>query len=312
MGNMTFHRPLALITLGLPVLVLVASYGAIAVHTGNVWPWLEVIHESGNRNLLGSVLYFEHAARELPLDVVLGIAVGGSALWALPRGGVASRHRQVLLSAAIVLVIGVIIVGTLITSGSASLWDNLLQMHTRPGEPLSFGSHWRYHFLSRLMLMLVSLGMAGLVVLGLRGKNGVGDKTGQRVFMGALGLFIVLSIVFGLSLKPFTDPVFLGHQVREAFTHGLVTLPLAWWLCLVLSGSKETTGIGTVSLYWPLAAGITGIVIAVYMLLAALITSAASLGQTDNLALLISPHFFEHTFTYLLAPPIAALVHKTM
>jgi len=52
---------------------------------------------------------------------------------------------------------------------------------------------------------------------------------GQWVFNGILVLFTALSIVFGLDLKPFTDPVFLGHQAREAFTHGLVTLPLAWW-----------------------------------------------------------------------------------
>jgi len=91
--------------------------------------------------------------------MVLGVAIGGSALWALPGSRVAGHQRQFLLAAAIVLVIGVIIAGTLFTVGSASLWDNLLQMHTRPGEPLSFGSHWRYHFLSRLMLMLVSFGM---------------------------------------------------------------------------------------------------------------------------------------------------------
>jgi len=167
---MIFNRLLTRATLGIPVLALILSYGVIAAHTGNVWPWLELVHESGNRTLIGSVLYFEHASRELLLDVLLGVAIGGSTLWVLPGSKLAGCHRQFLLSAAIVLVIGVIIVGTLFTVGSASLWDNLLQMHTRPGEPLSFGSHWRYHFLSRLMLMLVSFGMAGLVVLGLRGR----------------------------------------------------------------------------------------------------------------------------------------------
>jgi len=311
MGNKTLHR-LLVITLGLPVLVLLVSYGAIAVHTGNVWPWLEVVHESGNRTLIGTVLYFEHAARELPLDVVLGVAVGGSTLWAVPRGRVAGRHRQVLLSAAIVLILGAIIIGTLCTGDSASVWNNLLQMHTRPGEPLSFGSHWRYHLLSRLMLMLVSLGMAGLVVWALRGRNGAGDRSGQRVFIGVLGIYIVLSIVFDIDLNPFTNPVFLGHQVREAFTHSLVTLPLAWWFCLVMSSSEEKTGICTVSLRWPLTAGIVGIFIAVYLLLGALLGSAASLGQTGSLVLLISPHFFEHFFSYLLVPLVAALTYETL
>jgi len=309
---MTPHRLLVLITLGFPVLVLLVSYGAIAVHTGNVWPWLEVVHESGNRTLIGTVLYFEHAARELPLDLLLGTAVGGSALWASHRSKPAGHHQQILLSAAVVLVIGVIIAGTLFTGDSASLWNNLLQMHTRPGEPLSYGSHWRYHFLSRLMLMLVSLGIAGLVVLTIRGRNGADDRTGQWVFVGVLGIYIVLSMVFDLNLKPFTDPVFLGHQAREAFTHGLVTLPLAWWFCLVMSSSQEKTGISTISLRWPLTAGIVGIGIAVYLLLGALLGSAASLGQTDNLVRLIFPHFFEHFFSYLLVPLIAALTYKTL
>jgi hypothetical protein len=312
MGTKTIRQSLTLITLGLPVIVLLVSYGAIATHTVNPWPWLEVVHESGNRTLLGTVLYFEHAARELPLDVVLSVAIGESALWALPRNGITSRHHQFLLPTSIALVIGVIILGTLFTSGSAALWDNLLQMQTRPGKELSFGSHWRYHLLSRLMLMLASLGVAGMVVVALRSKGGKGSKAGQRVFVLVLGIYIGLSIAFGLNLKPFIDPVFLGHQAREAFTHGLVTLPLAWLLCLALSGKAYESGNGTVTLRWPMAAGIAGIIITIYLLAGALLTSAVSHGQTENLALLIFPHFFEHSFTYLLVPLIAVLTYKML
>jgi len=304
------HSFPGLLFLGLPVIVLLISYAAIAIHTGNLWPWFEVVHENGSRTLLGTVLYFEHAARELPLDVVLGIAIGGSARWALPRSSVAGRHQQVWLPTAIVLVIGVIIAGTLITVGPSALWDNLLQMHTRPGNPLSFGSHWRYHLLSRLMFMLASLAVAGLVVVALRGKDGAGYKAGQRVFVGAMVIYIVLSIVFHLDANPFTDPVFLGHQAREVFTHVLVTLPLAWWFCLALGGKAEKTGNGTVTLYWPLAAGITSIIIAVYLLSGALLTSATTHGQTESLVLLICPHIFEHSFSYLLVPLIAALTFR--
>jgi hypothetical protein len=312
MGTKMIRRSLTLITLGLPALVLLVSYGAIAIHTGNLWPWLEVVHESGNRTLLGTVLYFEHAARELPLDIVLGVAIGSSALWALPGNGVARRCHPFLLPTSIALVIGVIVVETLFTSGSAALWDNLLQMQTRPGEALNFGSHWSYHLLSRLMLMLASLGVAGMVVVAFGGKDGRGKKTGQRVFVLVLGIYIGLSIAFGLNLKPFTDPVFLGHQAREAFTHGLVTLPLAWWFCLDLSGKAGTTGDGSVTLRWPMAAGIASIIIAVYLLSGGLFTSAASQGQTESLVLLIFPHFFEHSFSYLVVPLIAAFTYKML
>jgi len=295
-----------------PVLVMLVSYVAIAAHTGNVWPWFEVVHESGNRTLLGTVLYFEHAARELPLDVVLGFAVGGAALWALPRSKVTSHRQQILLAAMVVLVIAVITVGTLFTTNLTALWDNLLQMQTRPGVELSFGSHWRYHLLSRLALMLASFALAGLVVVALRGRDGAGYKPGQTVFFSVMGIYIVLSMIFGLNLKPFTDPLFLGHQVREVLTHGLVTLPLAWWFCLVLSVKQEETSNGTATLRWPLIAGIGGIIVAIYLLLGALLTSAASHGQSDSLVLLIYPHFFEHTFTYLLVPLIAALTYSAV
>lgn len=305
---MSFFRFLSLITWSFPTLVLLVSFGAIAAQTGNTWPWHEVVHESGNRSLIGTILYFEHASRELWLDLVLGVAVGGCSLWALPGSHVTTHHLRGFLSAAIVLVIGGIIVGTLYAGGSALLWDNLLQMHTRPGESLGFGSHWRYHFLSRIVLMLVSFGMAGLVVLGLRGKNGAGHRPGQLVFLAALGLFLLLSMVFDPDLNPFVDPVFLGHQLREVLTHGLVTLPLAWWLCLVFSGNEEISDNGAASFLWPLVAGIVGIFIAVYLLVGVIVTSAASMGQSESLSLLIFPHFFEHTFSYLLVPLIAARI----
>ena len=40
------------------------------------------MHEDGRRTLIETILYFEHATRELPLDVILGIAIGGSVLFA--------------------------------------------------------------------------------------------------------------------------------------------------------------------------------------------------------------------------------------
>ena len=38
---------------------------------------------------------------------------------------------------------------------------------------------------------------------------------------------------------------------------------------------------------------------------------AASQGQTENVILLLGPHVFEHTFTYLVVPLIAALVYES-
>jgi hypothetical protein len=186
-------------------------------------------------------------------------------------------------------------------------------MHTRPGEALIFGSHWRYHFLSRLMLMLVSFGLAGMMVLLLRGKQGAGGKTGQSVFIGALSLYFLLSLVFIPSLEPFLNPVFLGHQVREVFTHVLVTVPLGWWACLLLSGDNgRSFEHASISVGWSLLIGAGGVLTGLFLLIGGLATSAASMGQTDNFTLLIGPHFFEHTFSYLLVPLVAGLTYEML
>ena len=149
--------------------VLTIAYCAISISTAQPWPWLEVVHESGDRTLIGTILYFEHGARELPLDLLLGVALGGSVLFASPTPtrttSAPHRARLGLLGAGVLAVVAVIIAGTLWTGGLEMLTDNLLQLHTRPGTPLTWGAHWRYHLLSRALLMLFSLGCAGTVVL---------------------------------------------------------------------------------------------------------------------------------------------------
>jgi hypothetical protein len=43
---------------------------------------------------------------------------------------------------------------------------------------------------------------------------------------------------------------------------------------------------------------------------ASIATSAASQGQSDNVAVLVFPHFFEHSFSYLVSTLAAALVFE--
>src|SRR5216684_3703409 len=49
------------------------------------------------------------------------------------------------------------------------------------------------------------------------------------------------SAAFGVSAMSFTDPQYLGHQARETFTHGLVTVPLAVGTCLGLAEAPRET-----------------------------------------------------------------------
>jgi len=295
--------------------VLVVAYVAIAVHTNNPWPWHEIVHESGDRTLTGTILYFEHAARELPLDVLLGIACGGSVLFAFPARrsspAVSRRLRLGILAAGTLVAIGLIIAGTLNVGGVQALSDNLLQLHTRPGAPLDWGAHWRYHLLSRAFLLLFTLGLAGMVVLIIDKARG-GGRTGLLIFATALGLYVLLTLVFTPNRDPFVNPVYLGHQVREVLTHVLVTIPLAWGACLILAGVRsEPSYHGNAAVRWPVVAGFGSLVLGTFLLVAGLMSSAASHGQTQSVILLVFPHFFEHSFTYVVVPLIAGLVYES-
>jgi len=314
------NRIISTALLFLGTMTLLAAYAGISMEVNSWWPWNEIVHEGGELTLLWTVLYFEHASRELPLDIVLGLAVGASVFMRYPHSGSTPAHEKTIrsnLSKSIlvaVLIIGTIVAGTLWKNGGEALMHNLLQMHTRPGAELVWGAHWRYHLLSRLSLMLVSLGFAGLLILVEKNSHGKGDKSGLTSFAVILIVYATISLVFMPDSDPFMDPVFLGHQIRELFTHALVTLPISWGVCMLLARdepapveSTRQTGIGI-----PLFAGLSGSVIGIYILVAALSKSAASHGQAESFSMLLFPHFFEHSFTYLVVPAIAVICFESL
>ena len=148
--------------------ILLTAFVIICVHTGTAWPWTHVVHEDGRRTLIETILYFDHATRELPLDVILGVAIGGCVFFAFPpapddqgaeRAG--STRRVLTLALMTVVILAVILVGTAAKGGIGLVFDELLQNRTRFGVPLEFGSHWRYHLLERIAMILGSVGIAG-------------------------------------------------------------------------------------------------------------------------------------------------------
>ena len=207
----------------------------------------------------------------------------------------------------------------------ALVFDELLQNRTRFGVPLEFGSHWRYHLLERIAMILVSLGFAGMLRILGNGQYAGNERLGIAIVAGSIGIYIALTIVFSrgylfFELKqPFRDPRYLGHQAREVLTHALVTVPIAWGVCmLMLSNWKTTLQAKSTSRTSPMSitiagtmiAGVAGILLATYVCVAALMAGAVSHGQTTDPVTLIFPHFFEHSFTYLVVPMVAALVYE--
>ena len=292
---------------GIPALVVAVSYAALCLRAGTPWPWGHTVHEDGSRTLLGTVFYFEHALRELPLDLLLGLGAAGAVRWFTPRRD-RVRGRRVGLGALVLLCL-VVVVGAIAVAGVPEALRNLAQMHTRPGAELAWGAHWRYHLLSRLALLALALAVAGLAAA--RRSRGFTANGDPRLFRRVLIAFALITVVFLPNLDPLLDSVFLGHQARELATHTLVTLPLALGAALAASGAAPRGGGERSSRPAILLAAAGAAAAAAYLAAGVLLTGASSQGQTDDLTVLLGAHVFEHSFGYLIAPLAAWLACAT-
>jgi hypothetical protein len=288
--------------------VLAAAFVGVCVQASTLWPWTSVVHESGDRTLLQTIGYVEHASRELPLDILLGLAIGGAAVatWRR-RDPVGGARGWLLLGGAAVVAAG-ILASTWALVGSRGLYENLMQMPTRPGEPLVAGEHWRYHLLSSLACMLLGAALARAVSASTpREWDG-----GRMPEILAWTMFGGATVLWGISAASFFNGVYLGHQARELATHAIVSVPLGLGLCLRLAVSQPVdvrgitrTGRGRLALL--LAAIAAGI--GAWLAWGVISTDAVSQGQTSSLPALIFPHFFEHTLTYVIVALVAPGVY---
>ncbi len=313
----------------LPAGVLLVAFVGICVMTGTAWPWNQVVHEDGLRTLLGTVFYVEHGTRELLPDALLALAVAGSVAYFFPLGraevrDTLARSRR-RLAWVVAVTVAVIVGGTLWTDGGHVLIDNLSQSHTRAGAPLVWGAHWRYHLIERFAQMMLAFSASGVFWM-LHGRPNVDPFLGRfRLFGAALLLFVAITVVFRLTSEPFRDPAYLGHQLRELFTHSLVTLPLALGTCLALARRYALSGVGGSSgarsgrspgassgRVWPIVVtGAAAVLSGAFLLVASLLADAQSHGQTEGLASLLFPHFAEHALGYVLVPALAGVIYLT-
>jgi len=301
----------------LPAGIIVVSYLAICVSAGTAWPWQAVVHESGRLTLAQTVLYYEHAGSELPLDLLTGASAAAGLICfrrARPHlaGVEAGRLRGRLRVAGTVLFAGVMLIlaGTVLTRGWDELRLHLLQNYTRLGEPAILGSHWRYHLLAQSGLMRWAFWMASCWSY-LHPDAWHTRAAHPRWYFAALLLFVVLSVAFGLTAEPFTNGRYLGHQARELFTHALVTLPLSTGAGLAVLPGPAGRLVKAPWRGFPVAGWIAGAAAALagtYLAVATLVTKAAAQAQTASPVSLIFVHFFEHSFSYLISASLSAVI----
>jgi len=89
------------------------------------------------------------------------------------------------------------------------------------------------------------------------------------------------------------------------------------WAAIVYAGILAAwfgirARLGRVGFYvlFALAVTVSVQLVGLYLVIGSLVTSAASQGQSESLAVLIFPHFFEHTFSYVMTTLSAALVFE--
>jgi hypothetical protein len=300
-----------------PALVLVIAFIAVCVQAGTPWPWNRIVHEDGHRTLLQTIFYFEHATRELLLDVVLAIGIAGAARYFDPIqrdvdvGALRQARRRTGFFALVMLV--AIVGGTAWTEGMRAILDNLAQYHTRETGPLVWGAHWRYHFIERIADFALAFALAGALWIA-AGRRAPRDE-GPDVSLIAAGiaLFSAATLVFVPTSEPFRDPTFVGHQLRELLTHSLVTVPLALGTCLLLARRfapvvrpAARSAHSAAAVY---AAAALAVMCGTYLLVASVLLESRAYGQKTGLAELLFPHFFEHSLGYLLVAAIAGFLY---
>jgi hypothetical protein len=295
------------------VAVLVASYIGICLDVGAIWPGDALVHESGQKTFAQTIFWLEHGVREIPIDLLLGMAVASSLLRFLqPTRGLDLVRRRGLMAWAgglTAVLTAFIVTGAAINSGARIVLEEFAQMHTRPGAPTGWGDHWDTHLLSRFGLLLVALFLAGFHAALTGAAERPTREIGRRLYRVNVVVFLAATLVFGPNLNPFLDGIHIGHQARELFTHLLVTLPLSVWAGLgafqYLTRRQprmtKSFSLGSVPrVSW--AALLGAVLIGLYLTIGFLVTAAYGRGQSSNPVALVLVHFFEHGLSYLFTP----------
>lgn len=299
----------------LPFGTLTISWLWICINNGSICPLNKIVHEDGKRTLFDTIFYFEHALRELPVDLILAVTIAG-AVSSFYSGhsthftSIYSKNKRLLwlLGVFTFLIIIILPIMTGLQQGSKVLIENIFQMPTRDGDPLVWGAHWRYHFLSRGCLLVLSFFVVGFYSYWVRSVTKVPIRQENFYFYYVtIGIFVLLSIIFGINKEPFLNAQYIGHQGRELFTHTLVTLPLSIGFCLFVADKNSLVDVDKSTKFYvskfPFITGGLSIAIALYLVISVVVTDATDYSQgRGDLGTLIVPHFFEHSFTYLVVP----------
>lgn len=276
-----------------PVALVIGAYAWLAAAHGTPWLWNVVVHESGHYTLGGTVLFFRHHLREIPIDLVMALTLATAVATTSPD--VPRRPARWALVAALVL-IGATFVVSAMEEGAWEAARDLLQFRTRDDD-VSYGSHWRFHLLSTIWFAAAAQALAAVSSGSVRMLRAEG--TARSLALGSWAVMVVLTLVFGLTMDPFTSGRYIGHQAREIMTHGAITLPFVFAFGVRPSGISSH--IRPAGVFVTILAWLAVLLIPLYLTIAFSRTGLEATAQlSTGVSGVVAGHVFEHALDYLM------------
>jgi hypothetical protein len=288
-----WHRAwIALLALT-PIALVVGAYVWLAVAHATPWLWNVVVHESGHYTLGGTVLFFRHHLREIPVDVVMALALATAVATTAPE--VPRRPARWAAISAVLLVTLTFAISAM-EEGAWEAVRDLLQFRTRDDD-VRYGSHWRFHLLSTIWFACAAQVLAAVSTGSVRILRAEGSA--RSLALASWAVMLVLTLAFGMTSEPFTSARYLGHQAREIMTHGAITLPLVFALGVRRSGvasHSRPAGVFVTILAW-----LAVVLIPLFLTIAFSRTGLEETAQlSEGLSGVVAAHVFEHALDYIL------------
>ena len=310
-----------MICFAVPAVLLISAYLYMTTYYQKLWLFNTIVHENGKYTLLEVIFYFKHFSWEMLIKTVYAFFIVGAFYY---YGNPSSSNKNVSvpeissrwIAVSLVFVVVLFITTIASTVKQSDIHETLLgffQYRTSELRPPVFGSHWRNHFLSNIVLL--SATSAVILLYRIIFFNGQwAQRKFSRLFTLSGGIFIVLTVVFGFTMDPFVTPSYLGHQLREIFGTDLsITMLLGIGVLIYLErrfdyrekrskvgGGRQ--GIRFRSLIiWCISALIPAVFIIIKVLSLDVSGEISSIGKTSDWSVLdlFAWHFFEHSLDYI-------------
>lgn len=310
-----------IICFSIPAILLIGAYLYMSIIYQKPWLFNTVVHENGKYSLLEVIFYFRHFTWEILGKAVYScFIVGvfyyyGNALSRRSRNVIVNiPQSRILLSG--FLVFSIVVLSIIATSYKFGFKEAMLgfsQYRTSEIRLQDFGSHWRNHFLSNIVLFSASAFFVLLYRIVFFGGYWVKRRYSNLFFISS-GAFIFLAVFFGFTKDPFATASYLGHQLREIFGSDLpITMLLAIGLLIYLEERydngrekikverQENHNNVLCLIYWSLPFIFISSFLVLKILSLDISANITKIGSTENWSVLdvFARHFFEHSLDYL-------------